>query len=108
VLLDINDLGTSCVAVSITIACFADWQMRKSHLEVWDMEISEARWFANKTVDLTWLDRLGNELSATAQVFEVTFVPLYGPSLITTAGDIRLDRIVSCKLSESMQEATAG
>jgi len=71
------------------------------------MEISEARLFTDKTVDLTWHDRLGNELSAITQVYEVTFVPLYGPSLITGVGDIRLDRIVSCRPFEVSHQAKA-
>lgn len=105
--MNFKDLGISHIAVSVTIACFDFAPMRKHYHEVWRMEISEARLFTDKIVDLTWHDRLGNELSAITQVFEVTFVPLYGPSLITGAGDIRLDRIVSCKLSESAQQARA-
>lgn len=77
-------------------------------VEVWRMEISEARLFTDKTVDLTWHDRLGNELTAITPVFEVTFVPLYGPSLITGAGDIRLDRIVSCSLYDADAQVKAG
>lgn len=95
-------------ALSITIACFAHPPMRKALHEVWRMEISEARLFTDKTVDLTWRDRLGNELTAIAHVYEVTFVPLYGPSLITSAGDIRLDRIVSCRALEESRQVQAG
>ena len=62
------------------------------------MDISEARAFQNKTVDLTWHDRTGSALTRSAHVFEVAFIPLYGPCLLTTEGDIRLDRVVECQL----------
>jgi hypothetical protein len=62
------------------------------------MDISEARAFQNTTVELTWNDRTGTPLTKYAHIFEVAFIPLYGPCLVTTEGDIRLDRVVSCEL----------
>jgi len=62
------------------------------------MDIREARAFQNTTVDLTWHDRTGNPITSSAHVFEVAFIPLYGPCLVTTEGDIRLDRVVECRL----------
>ncbi len=57
------------------------------------MGIGEARTFINRTIRLCWLDRKGGELSESVQVFDVGFVPLYGPCLFTSQGEIRLDRI---------------
>lgn len=62
------------------------------------MEISEARAFHNKSVQLTWTDRNGTAQTKPAHIFEVAFIPLYGPCLVTTEGDIRLDRVVDCVL----------
>ena len=60
------------------------------------MELREARAFAGMSAHVTWTDRNGGELSSQVQVFDVTFVPMYGPCLVTDAGDIKLDRIVHC------------
>lgn len=60
------------------------------------MHIQDARTFANQRVNLTWLDRRGAEISDLVDVYEVNFVPLYGPCMITSAGEIRLDRIQAC------------
>lgn len=59
------------------------------------MLISEAKEFVGKIVELTYNDRTGKPVVETAEVYEVNFVPLYGPCMITDIGDIRLDRIVS-------------
>lgn len=64
------------------------------------MEIGEARQYAGQRVSLTWTDRKGDALTQVVDVFEVNFVPFYGPCMITSEGEIRLDRIVSCELSE--------
>jgi hypothetical protein len=39
-----------------------------------------------------------------AEIFDVGFVPLYGPCLITDIGEIRLDRVVSLEYA-SMNKA---
>ena len=61
-----------------------------------EMEINEAKSFENKLVELSWSDRTGKQISDKVQVFSVGFVPLYGPCLQTSHGDIRLDRIAGC------------
>lgn len=63
------------------------------------MHIQEAKAFANQRVQLTWLDRRGEEVSDQVDVYEVNFVPLYGPCLITNVGEIRLDRVQACSAS---------
>lgn len=59
------------------------------------MLISDAKAFIGQIVEVTYFDRKGAEIQETAEVFDVNFVPLYGPCLITDLGDIRLDRIHS-------------
>jgi hypothetical protein len=62
------------------------------------MDIHEAKAYLNQSVQLSWLDRRGHEVSDCVLVLDVSFVPLYGPCFITTNGDIRLDRITACEL----------
>lgn len=62
------------------------------------MEIQEAKSFANQRVHLTWVDRRGEQVSDLVDVYEVNFVPLYGPCMITSSGEIRIDRIRACAL----------
>jgi hypothetical protein len=76
-----------------------------SEIEGIGMEISEAKNFKNQQVDLTWKDRLSNVTSDTAYVFDVTFVPLYGPCMLSSVGDISLDRITDCQLHVDLQQA---
>lgn len=59
------------------------------------MDISEAKVYAGMVVDLVYRDRRGDELSSRAHVYEVGFVALYGPCLVTDIGEIRIDRVVS-------------
>jgi hypothetical protein len=62
------------------------------------MEIAEARAFENSTVRLRWTDRKGETLQENLQVFSVEFLPLYGPCLFTSNGEIKLDRVIDCQL----------
>ena len=62
------------------------------------MTIQEAKSMIGLEVSIAWRDRKGEEVHQVAKVFSADFVPLYGPCLVTDAGDIRLDRIVSCEL----------
>ncbi len=62
------------------------------------MTIGDAKRFIGKDVTLRWQDRKGDELETVARVYSADFVPLYGPCLLTDAGEVRLDRVVSCEL----------
>lgn len=46
-------------------------------------------------VNLVYKDRKGDEIAQVAEVFDVGFVALYGPCLMTDIGEIRIDRVVS-------------
>jgi hypothetical protein len=61
------------------------------------MLISEAKTFTGQFVKLVYKDRRGAEVERQTEVFDVGFVPLYGPCLITDVGEIRLDRVVDCE-----------
>jgi hypothetical protein len=59
------------------------------------MLITEAKTLVGQVIDLTYNDRAGNPVTENMEVYDVAFVPLYGPCVITDVGEIRLDRIVS-------------
>ena len=69
------------------------------------MLISEAKPFVGQFINLTYTDRARNEYCETVEVFDVTFVPLFGPCLVTDIGDIRLDRIVCADLASQIKAA---
>lgn len=70
------------------------------------MLISEAKELVGNFVNLIYLDRNGQEVKDLAEIFDVAFVPLYGPCMITDIGELRLDRIVSTEITDfSLQKA---
>lgn len=60
------------------------------------MEISAAKQFINRNVMLSWTDRKGDVVAQDVFVFDVNFVPFYGPCFITSVGEVRLDRVQDC------------
>ncbi len=79
---------------------YGDTSRRSSQLE-----IKEAKQFVGCNVALTYLDRRGLEVRELAQVFQVAFVPMYGPCLLTTIGEIRIDRVVTCEAVRDISAA---
>ena len=67
------------------------------------MLISEAKSFVGQNVQVAFTNRKGEQLTEFAEVFEVNYVPLYGPCLITDVGEIRLDRVVSCEYAAAFE-----
>ena len=65
------------------------------------MLISEAKPLIGQFVNVTYTDRHGAEVTETTEVWDVAFVPLYGPCVITDAGELRLDRIVNIEVTQS-------
>jgi CRISPR/Cas system CMR-associated protein Cmr3 (group 5 of RAMP superfamily) len=61
-----------------------------------EMHFKEAKAFINSRVQLTWTDRKGEELQKEVDLYQVSFMPFYGPCLITNVGEIRLDRVIAC------------
>lgn len=61
------------------------------------MLLSEAKRFVGLNVNLTYRERSGETVEKIAEIFDIGFVPLYGPCLITDVGEIRLDRLVGCR-----------
>ncbi|MEQ1823661.1 MAG: hypothetical protein ABL949_14225 [Fimbriimonadaceae bacterium] len=59
------------------------------------MTIQDAKSFVGMPLRLTWTGRRGDEQTDLVYVFNVGFVPLYGPCLITDKGEIRLDRVMN-------------
>ncbi len=68
------------------------------------MLISDAKLLVGQIVSLEYTDRKGDILSDRVEIFDVNFIALYGPCMITDIGDIRLDRVVS---AVAIQESKA-
>ena len=71
------------------------------------MSIQDAKTFIGMPLRLTWTGRKGDEQSDLVYVFNVGFVPLYGPCLITDKGEVRLDRVVTFESVVSRAESAA-
>lgn len=71
------------------------------------MLITEAKQFVGLMVEVQYTDRKGELITDSAEVFDVNFIPLYGPCLITNIGDIRLDRVHSLIESGNQHRAAA-
>jgi hypothetical protein len=72
------------------------------------MTIQDAKAYIGMPLRLTWTGRKGEELNDLVYVFNVGFVPLYGPCLITDKGEIRLDRVVAFENVVQTTERKAG
>lgn len=59
------------------------------------MLISDAKKLVGHTIALEYVDRKGEVMKDQVEVFDVNFIALYGPCMITDIGDIRLDRVNS-------------
>ncbi|MCW5937920.1 MAG: hypothetical protein KIT11_11515 [Fimbriimonadaceae bacterium] len=66
---------------------------------------SEAKTFVGSYVNLTYRDRAGREAVHLAEVYDVSFVPHFGPCLITDLGEFRLDRVVGCSVADKSKAA---
>lgn len=71
------------------------------------MNIQDAKSFVGMPLRLTWTGRKGDEQTDLVYVFNVGFVPLYGPCLITDKGEIRLDRVTAFESVIQKSEAAA-
>lgn len=69
------------------------------------MSLAEAKTYEGAQVSLTWTNRKGEEILETVDVYEVTFVPMYGPCLVTNCGNIALERVMSCEPCVRVQRA---
>lgn len=69
------------------------------------MLISEAKSYVGHVVNLTYTDRSGREFCERTEIFDVGFVPLYGPCLITDVGEVRLDRVLACSYQQMKRAA---
>lgn len=69
------------------------------------MLISDAKKLIGQVVEIEFTDRAGKVNYETVEVFDVNFIALYGPCLITDLGDIRLDRIQGARASSDSAAA---
>lgn len=59
------------------------------------MLMSDAQKMVGKVVALSFRNRDNEVQTKVVEVFDVGFVAMYGPCLITDNGEIRLDRLVA-------------
>ena len=59
------------------------------------MVIQEARRLTNQEINLRWRDRNGTLNSEVVFVYQLQFIPFYGPCLITSAGEIHIEKVDS-------------
>lgn len=65
------------------------------------MQIPEAKQFLGKNCSVTYLNRVGNEITKTLRVYDVTYVPLYGAYLIGDIEDVCLDKVTNISTLDS-------
>ncbi len=65
------------------------------------MELTIAKGYDKTNVRLSWYDRGGTLHTEDVYVMEVGFVPMYGQCMVTSVGEIRLDRIYTCERLEA-------
>lgn len=68
------------------------------------MLVTDAHRFVGQFIVLTTATPAGGSEERLAEVFDVGFVPLLGPCLVTDLGDVRLDRVVSAVPFESARK----
>jgi hypothetical protein len=71
------------------------------------MLISEAKTLVGQTIALTYTDRTGKEFTEITEIYDVAFIPLYGPCMITDSGEVRLDRVLNYEISEYQYQQAA-
>ena len=68
---------------------------------------SDVKMFVGRTVNIEYTDRTGETSNDTTTVYDLGFLHVGGPCLITDVGEIRLDRILSCSAAEgALHEAS--
>ena len=69
------------------------------------MLLTEAKAYIGKKCSICFQDRHGREQSIISNIYDATYVPLYGGYLVTDNDDIRLDRVSSVALVGEVAEA---
>jgi hypothetical protein len=54
---------------------------------------SEAKAYVGQIVQVEYADKAGNIYIQNAELYDIGFLPLYGPCLILDIGEVRLDRV---------------
>jgi hypothetical protein len=57
------------------------------------MMVSQAKAYVGARCEIVSTDRRGIEQRTWAEIFDVTFIPMYGAFLVTDAGEFLLDRV---------------
>ena len=66
---------------------------------------SEAKAFVGQIVQVEYLDKTGNVYIQNAELYDIGFLPLYGPCLILDIGEVRLDRVQALRAVKESKTA---
>ena len=64
------------------------------------MNIPEAKQYLGRHCAVTFHNRHGDEITKNLRIYDVEFVPLYGPYLIGDIEDVSLDRVTTISALE--------
>lgn len=67
----------------------------------------DAKCFVGQCVEIEFRDRRKRVHRQSCEIYDIGFLPSFGPCLITSLGEIRLDRVLSCKLLDIGEAKTA-
>lgn len=67
---------------------------------------SEVKHLVGQIVQVEYVDKAGNTIIQNAELYEIGFLPLYGPCLILDIGEVRLDRVTSLKSAKEARLAS--
>lgn len=65
------------------------------------MELAQLKTLEGRVAEVAWTDRRGEILSQELEIYEVAFVPMYGPCLVTPVGNISVARVQSAEIRRS-------
>lgn len=57
------------------------------------MHISEAREYVGRQCNITWVDRLGQEITTRLRINDLMFVPLYGAYIVGDSEEVSLEKV---------------
>jgi hypothetical protein len=69
------------------------------------MLATEAKAFVGHIVQVEHTDKEGNVFIENAELYDIGFLPLYGPCLLLDIGEVRLDRVMSLRSVRELKKS---
>lgn len=67
----------------------------------------DAKIYIGQTVEIEFQDRAKKTHRKVVEIYDVGYLPAFGPCLITDIGEIRLDRVIDCQVLNSSEVRAA-